>query len=314
MRLTTFLALGAIVGVDLESPKDPRRRNKNQKAQNQRQAKQCVQKEWAYPARGGRLTQITTHLSKICKGYIDRPTYQCRCLKRQRTLFWSLVKARRVCISRKRDAQTQSDKKQRKAEKNSNKSRTRRQNDDLSEDFDDSDDFDEDTDVLDSTASETLLAESDLAEAIEAGGELTDTLMDDLINEQCVVDTDDSEDAQEECADLRQAAEDLHNSGSDEETEEAKERADIIFRIIRMHRAMGNWAMTYVAEGPYCDKQQKLSKRIVKNRRRMQRKRKNYPTNPTKLKKQRQAERAKEQAKKEREEAKEEASLLAGSE
>lgn len=308
MRLTTFLALGAIVGVDLESPKDPRKRNKNQKIQNQNQSKQCVRKEWNYPARGGRLTQITTHLSKLCKGYIDRPTYQCRCLKRQRTLFWSLVKARRVCISRKREADRQSDKKQRKAEKNDNKSKKRREATYVFDDqFDDEDDFDESLDALDLDQMGDLTNEANWAQNLEDGSVITNNDMDTLINDQCSaeeIDADDSDDAQEECTELRQAAEDLR---SDSDDEEAKERAEIIFRIIRMHRAMGNWAKTYVAAGPYCDKQQKMSKRIVKNRRRMQKKRKEYPTNPTKLKKQRQQERAEEQEKKDKEAAKQSA-------
>jgi hypothetical protein len=47
-----------------------------------------------------------------------------------------------------------------------------------------------------------------------------------------------------------------------------------------------------------------MIKRIVKNRRRMQRKRRAYPTNPQRLKKQRKEERAKEQAKKEKQAAK----------
>lgn len=295
MRLTTFLALGAIVGVDLDSPKDPRKRTKNQKSQHQRQSKQCVQKDWDYPARGGRLTQIVTHLSKICKGYIDRPNYQCRCLKRQKTLFWSLVKARRVCISRKRQADRQSEKNQRKAESN----RNRREEEERVYEEDEDMIMDEDTDVQDADANAHLDEEADLANALEEGGEITGTAMDTLIAETCDA-TDDTEDAEEECSNLREAADDLRSSGDDEE---AKERAEIMFRIIRMHKAMGNWAETYVAQGSFCDKQDKLTRRIKKNRRRMQKKRKAYPTNPTKLKRKRQDDRKQEQDKKEKQAA-----------
>lgn len=299
MRLTTFLALGAIVSVDLSISKDPKKRNKKQKDQNQRQAKQCVQKEWSFPERGGRLTQIVTHLSKICKGYIDRPTYQCRCLKRQKTLFWSLVKSRRVCISRKREAERHAEKKKNKDEKNKNKSRKRREEDeedmvDLSMLMDDNED------VQDSEAGQYLETEASLADAMEAGHNITQDEMSTLVSDTCDVD-DDSEDAEEECSTLRQAADDLRANGEDEDV---KERAEIIYRITRMHRAMGNWAQTYIADGNYCDKQAKMMKRISKNRRRMQRKRLAYPTNPLKLKKKRQQMRAKEQAKKEKQAAK----------
>jgi len=99
---------------------DPRLRTKQQKSQNQRQMKQCVNKDWNYPERGGRLSQVVIHLSKLCKGYIDRPTYQCRCLQRQKILFWNLMKSRRVCASRKREHDRQQAKKE-----NKNKSRKR---------------------------------------------------------------------------------------------------------------------------------------------------------------------------------------------
>jgi hypothetical protein len=298
--LTTFLALGAIVGVDLgTSPKDPRKRSKQQKLQNQRQAKQCINKDWDYPSRGGRLTQIVNHLGKLCKGYIDKPTYQCRCLQRQRTLFWSLMKSRRVCLGRKR----QHDRQQ--AKKEENKSRKRR-DDDEEDHTADINDFDENN-VLDANAAENLNAETDLADALENGADLSDDDMDDLLDSTCPADLseldteEDAEYAKEECEQLRQAADDLHNSAGDEET---KERAEIMYRIIRMHRAMGNWADTYIADGSFCDKRSKMKKRIVKNRRRMQRKRRAYPTNPLKLKKKKQDQRKKEQAKKEKEEEK----------
>ena len=94
------------------------------KSAKQRQDRQCVNKEWKYPDRGGRLTQIVNHLSKICKGYIDRPNYQCRCLKRQKTLFWSLVKSRRVCVNRQREILRHQENKQ-KREEEKNKKRKR---------------------------------------------------------------------------------------------------------------------------------------------------------------------------------------------
>ena len=89
------------------------------------------------------------------------------------------------------------------------------------------------------------------------------------------------EDEAEECQGLREAADELRANADDSEK---KERAEIIYRIIRMHRAMENWAKTYVAEGKFCDKRAKMIKRVVKNRRRMQRKRRAYPTNPQRLK------------------------------
>lgn len=292
MRLATFLALGAIVGVDLGTPpKDPRLRTKQQKTQNQRQMKQCVNKDWNYPGRGGRLTQIVNHLSKLCKGYIDRPTYQCRCLQKQKTLFWNLMKSRRVCLGRKRKHERKQAKKE-----NKNQSRKRRDEEDDEEDISD---FDEVGDIINAAAGALLATETDLANELDAGGELTDSDMDDLVHEQCDATDENDADAVEECTDLQQAAEDLRSAKSDE----AKERAEIIYRIIRMHKAMANWAETYIADGPYCDKQSKMVKRTVKNRRRMQKKRKAYPTNPSKLKRKKQEERAKEQAKKEKAEA-----------
>ena len=91
----------------------------------------------------------------------------------------------------------------------------------------------------------------------------------------------DNEDEAEECEGLKEAADELRMNAEDSDK---KERAEIIYRIIRMHRAMENWAKTYVAEGKFCDKRAKMIKRVVKNRRRMQRKRRAYPTNPQRLK------------------------------
>lgn len=295
MRLTTFLALGAIVGVDLGTPpKDPRARTKQQKSQHQRQSKQCVNKDWNYPGRGGRLTQIVNHLSKLCKGYIDRPTYQCRCLQRQKTLFWSLMAARRVCLGRKRQHDRQQEKKE-------NKNKTRKRRDEEEDHEEDIANFNENDDVMDSTANSNLDNEAEVASALDSGADLGTDDMDALVNDQCPAENEDDADAAEECEELRNAAEDLRKA--DEGDEEAKERAEIIYRIIRMHRAMGNWAETYIADGPYCDKQQKMTKRIIKNRRRMQRKRKAFPTNPSKLKRKKQEQRAKEQEKAEKAEA-----------
>ena len=140
--------------------------------------------------------------------------------------------------------------------------------------------MDDNEDVQDSVAGEYLETEAALANALEAGHNITQDEMSTLVSDTCDV-SDDSEDAEEECSNLRQAADDLRQNGEDEDV---KERAEIIYRIIRMHRAMGNWAQTYIADGNFCDKQEKMMRRISKNRRRMQRKRLAYPTNPLKLK------------------------------
>lgn len=160
----------------------------------------------------------------------------------------------------------------------------------------------DDEDVIDAAASEFLDQEANLAQALESGTEtISDNVMDALYNEQCSAANLDDEDEAEECEGLKEAADELRMNAEDSDK---KERAEIIYRIIRMHRAMENWAKTYVAEGKFCDKRAKMIKRIVKNRRRMQRKRRAYPTNPQRLKKQRKEERAKEQAKKEKQAAK----------
>lgn len=296
MKLLSFMVLGAIVGpVNLENAKDPK------KSAKQRQDRQCVNKEWKYPDRGGRLTQIVNHLSKICKGYIDRPNYQCRCLKRQKTLFWSLVKSRRVCVNRQREILRHQENKQ-KREEEKNKKRKSRSIDEEDPNILEDMLMNDDEDVIDAAASEFLDQEANLAAALETGTEtISENVMDALYNEQCSAANLDDEDEAEECEGLKEAADELRMNAEDSDK---KERAEIIYRIIRMHRAMENWAKTYVAEGKFCDKRAKMIKRVVKNRRRMQRKRRAYPTNPQRLKKQRKEERAKEQAKKEKQAAK----------
>jgi hypothetical protein len=298
MRLATFLALGAIVGVDLgATPKDPKQRTKQQKTQNQRSMNQCIKKDWNYPERGGRLSQVVVHLSKLCKGYFDRPQYQCRCLQRQKALFWNLMKSRRVCSARKRQHDRQQAKKEAKREEN--KSRKRREDEeDHSEDIND---FDETNDVMNAEGVSHLNQESSIADQLDSGEtEISVDDMDGLVNDQCAsVDNSDA-DAVEECQELAAATEELRSATTEEEREEAKERADVMFRIIRMHRAMASWAEGYIATGPFCDKQAKMKKRITKNRRRMQRKRKLFPTNPTKLKKKKQQQRQAEEEKAEK--------------
>jgi len=142
-------------------------------------------------------------------------------------------------------------------------------------------------DVVNAAAGTHLDEEADLANQLDAGEtEISVGAMDDLVTDQCAAVESDGEDsdAAEECEDLEAAAEELRSATTDEERERAKERAEIIYRIIKMHRAMGSWADGYIADGPWCDKQAKMKKRITKNRRRMQKKRKQYPTNPSKLK------------------------------
>lgn len=294
MRLATFLALGAIVGVDLGTPpKDPRQRTKQQKNQNQNQMKQCIKKDWNYPERGGRLSQVVIHLSKLCKGYFDRPTYQCRCLQRQKIIFWNLMKSRRVCAARKRQYERQQAKKEDK-----NKSRKRREDEENEEDIND---FDEIGDVVDAAAGSHMDEEAVLANQLDAGEtEISVDAMDTLVTDQCSAVAGDDVDATEECDDLSSAAEELRSATTDEEREAAKERAEIIYRIIKMHRAMNTWADGYIPNGPYCDKQPKMKRRITKNRRRMQKKRKQYGSNPTKLKKKKQQQRKDEEAKQEK--------------
>merc|ERR1712176_1381692 len=129
---------------------------------------------------------------------------------------------------------------------------------------------------------------------LEEGGSITTTDMEDLINEQCGAPSD--ADDEEECNVLRKATSDLE---ANEEDEEAKERADIIYRIIKMHKAMANWAESYIANVD-CDKRKKMINRAKKNRRRMQTKRLAYPTNPLKLKKLKQEAKKEEQQKEEK--------------
>lgn len=79
--------------------------------------------------------------------------------------------------------------------------------------------------------------------------------------------------------------------------EEIKERAEIIYRINRMHNAMGNWVRSYVSKGSWCkDKRSNYIRRIEANMRRMQNRRRSYPTNPQKLKRKRKEEREEREA------------------
>lgn len=290
--MTTFLALGAIVGVDLNSPSDPKQRTKVQKRQRQKQDEQCIKKDWNFPERGGRLTQIVKHLSKLCQGYIERPNYQCRCLRKQKTLFWGLVKARRVCLDRKDNhekmearQENQQERKQRKkdvkeAKKAKKAEKAEKNRDRRSEDEDEDEILGDDVDIINEETLTMIDIQAQKAQELEAGASITTSDMEDLIHEQCDAPGADADD-EEECNVLRKATSDMQ---ANEDDEEAKERSEIIFRIIKMHKAMAKWAETYIADID-CDKRKKMINRAKKNRRRMQRKRLAYPTNPLRMKK-----------------------------
>jgi len=287
MKFTTFLALGAIVGVDLNSPADPKQRTKAQRRQRQKQDALCIKREISFPEKGGRLAQISKHLSKLCVGYIDKPNYQCRCLKKQKDLFWQLQKARKTCLGRKKAHEDKQDRKEnqqerkerqkqnkadKKAKKEAEKNRTRRS-------AEEEDLLGDDEEIINADALSMIEQDTQKAMELEEGGSITTTDMEDLINEQCGAPSD--ADDEEECNVLRKATSDLE---ANEQDEDAKERADIIYRIIKMHKAMANWAESYIANVD-CDKRKKMINRAKKNRRRMQTKRLSYPTNPLKLKK-----------------------------
>jgi len=293
MKLTTFLALGAIVGVDLNSPTDPKERTKAQRRQRQKQDDLCIKRGVEFPQKGGRLGQIAGHLVKLCKGFIDKPNYQCRCLKRQKKIFWSMTKARKVCLDRKKDfeakmkrKENQSERKQRqrdnkeaqKARKQAKQERQRRSLDDGDENEDEI--LNEEEEILNEETLREIEIDTQRAIDIEEGAiTITTTDMEDLVNQQCSADSVDEDDA-EECDMLRKATSDLQ---ANEEDEEAKERSEVIFRIIKMHRAYDNWARTYISDVD-CDKRKKMMTRAKKNRQRMQKKRLLYPTNPQKTK------------------------------
>merc|ERR1712050_765640 len=309
MKFSTFLALGAIVGVDLNSPADPKQRTKAQRRQRQKQDELCVKRDVVYPAKGGRLAQISKHLTKLCQGYIGKPNYQCRCMKKQKTMFWQLQKARKDCLARKknfdakqerkdnqqeRQKENKEAKKAKKAEQQAEKNRQRRSSE-IDENEDDI--LGDDEDIINEETLTMIEKEAQKALELEEGGSITTSDMEDLINEQCSAPSDDLDlDDQEECKMLRSATDDLQ---ADESNEEAKERSEIIFRIIKMHKAMANWAETYIADVD-CDKRKKMITRAKKNRRRMQNKRLAYPTNPLKLKKLKQEAKKEEQQKEEK--------------
>ena len=139
-------------------------------------------------------------------------------------------------------------------------------------------------DILDAMAEAKLDEDAKLVFDIENGSaDISDGDMLDLYDQQCVADQPaDEEGAEEEqkleCENLKTLAAEDHTDA------DAKERAEIIYRIIRMHKAMANWAHSYISEDTNCNKRDKLVKRISKNRHRMQKKRLAFPTNPLKLK------------------------------
>lgn len=282
MKLSTFLALGTIAGVDLETTKEKDVLRMRKDRLNQ----QCLKKDWDYPARGGRLTKIVDNLTKICRGYIDKPAYQCRCLRKQKTFFWTFSKARRICLDKKNKwGRAQAKKNDR---KNNRSKREIEENEDLI--------MDEDDEIFDQLAKDLIDSELSEMDDIESGGGITVEMIEALYMEKCdgLVSPMADPEEQEECDELREIVEDM-KEGSDGRgtlTDDTKEHAEIIYRISRMHDAMTNWVRSYVSKGPYCrEKQQNYVARIKNNRRRMANRRKLYATNPQKLKRKRKEER-----------------------
>lgn len=266
MKLNTFLALGAI-GVN---PK----RTEAELHRFGRSNKQCIRKDWEYPERGGRLTKIVDNLTKVCKFYIDKPAYQCRCLKKQKKMYWTFIKARRVCSDRQK-------------KHNKRKNRDRRDAEENEDNI-----LDEDDGVVDQVARD--LIDTELS---QVDGPVSVDMLEELYLENCdgmdVYSVDEA--TAEECDDLTDLIEDMKDAaisrGGDLD-EEIKERAEIILRINKMHNAMSNWVRSYVSKGPWCkDKRGNYIDRIQENMRRMQKRRRSYPTNPQKLKRKRKEER-----------------------
>ncbi|CBY25025.1 unnamed protein product [Oikopleura dioica] len=269
MKLSTFLALGA-VGVN---PK----RTEAELQRFERSNKQCIRKDWEYPERGGRLTRIVDNLTKVCKFYIDKPAYQCRCLKKQKNMFWTFIKARRVCRDRQNNQ--------------SKKNRTRRDAEENEENI-----LDEDDGVVDQVARDLIDTELSQVE-----GPVNVDMLEELYFENCDgMDANSADRATtEECEDLTDLIKNMKEASTQRGAldEEIKERAEIIYRINRMHNAMSNWVRSYVSKGSWCkDKRSNYIKRIEANTRRMQDRRRRYPTNPQKLKRKRKEEREEREA------------------
>lgn len=141
-------------------------------------------------------------------------------------MFWTFIKARRVCNDRK----------------NRQNNRTRREAEENEENI-----LDEDDGVVDQVARDLIDTELSQVE-----GPVNVDMLEELYFENCDGMDAYSADAatSEECEDLTDLIQNMKEASTQRHAldEEIKERAEIIYRINRMHNAMGNWVRSYVSK------------------------------------------------------------------
>lgn len=241
---------------------------------------------------------------RVIKDNIDRPTFQCKMLKKIRKVYNTILQARRNCYadvkktkSRQKKiadhekkkarrlalaaekAEERQEKKDARALKRELKAAEKEQQESSRKRRDDEDSF-----VL--TAEDAEDSSVDASELTDIENEeFTDETFDDSISDICNEDSVDSYD-QETCATVRSL--------------EDKNRKEIVYKIGNGGKAMKKWIDIYfpkdneLPKGSGCKKQEMI-KRVKKHTKRIIAKRTEYPTSKTKNKKQDEKEKREEE-------------------
>merc|ERR1712045_795851 len=242
-----------------------------------------------YDTQHGKLGFLAKSLSIVAGDYIYRSNFQCKTMTKIRKTYIDLLKARKNCAKKSKEATIKSNKKakkanekaKKKAEKDAKRENKRERREEEGDD-DEEYRFDE-TDVDEiANANEVAQLDADL-EKLNSSEEVTDEDLSELYAEQCVDNDDISEEDQDECDEIHallQMA--LQNA---EKSQDEKDRAEIIFKIARSRKGIKRWTSTYIDQSVCSKRSDQLNRRVKRITSKMMVVRKAHPTNPERIKK-----------------------------
>lgn len=241
-----------------------------------------------YDTQHGKLGFLSKSLAIVAGDYIDRSNFQCKTMTKIRKTYIDLLKARKNCAKKSKEATIKANQKAKKAnekaKKKAEKDAKRENKRERREEGDDDEEyrFDEsDADEI-ANANEVAQLDADL-EKLNSSEEVTDEDLSELYAEQCVDNDDISEDDQAECDEIHallQMA--LQNA---EKSQDEKDRAEIIFKIARSRKGIKRWTSTYIDQSVCSRRSDQLNRRVRRITSKMMSVRKAHPTNPDRIKK-----------------------------